>query len=161
MIAHVAGVPVEEWLMPGIAGRGRVRRHARDVRDVAARVRPARKTVEKINKNATEDVRNEHTPIVSAQEWESARLALLVKEKHRLAPVTRWPPNGADARGRPWRRKYAFDGPNGTASLLDLFDGRRQLIVYRAFFEPASPAGPNMRASAARWLPTRSPTSPI
>ena len=27
-------------------------------------------------------------------------------------------------------------GPTGKASLLDLFDGRRQLIVYRAFFEP-------------------------
>jgi predicted dithiol-disulfide oxidoreductase (DUF899 family) len=29
-----------------------------------------------------------------------------------------------------------FDGPDGKASLLDLFDGRRQLIVYCAFFEP-------------------------
>ena len=33
-------------------------------------------------------------------------------------------------------KNYAFDGPKGKASLLDLFDGRRQLIVYRAFFEP-------------------------
>ena len=31
---------------------------------------------------------------------------------------------------------HTFDGPNGKASLLDLFAGRRQLIVYRAFFEP-------------------------
>ena len=31
---------------------------------------------------------------------------------------------------------YAFDGPEGRGSLLDLFEGRRQLIVYRAFFEP-------------------------
>ena len=31
---------------------------------------------------------------------------------------------------------YSFDGPKGKASLVDLFDGRRQLIVYRAFFEP-------------------------
>jgi len=29
-----------------------------------------------------------------------------------------------------------LDGPRGKASLLDLFEGRRQLIVYRAFFEP-------------------------
>ena len=39
----------------------------------------------------------------------------------------------------PWLavdKEYEFDGPEGTASLLDLFDGRRQLIVYRAFFEP-------------------------
>ncbi len=33
-------------------------------------------------------------------------------------------------------KKYEFDGPNGKVSLLDLFEGRRQLIVYRAFFEP-------------------------
>jgi predicted dithiol-disulfide oxidoreductase (DUF899 family) len=36
----------------------------------------------------------------------------------------------------PWRKAYVFDGPEGKASLLDLFEGRRQLIVYRAFFEP-------------------------
>src|SRR5450631_4011419 len=33
-------------------------------------------------------------------------------------------------------KEYAFDGPDGKASLLDLFEGRHQLIVYRAFFEP-------------------------
>ena len=39
----------------------------------------------------------------------------------------------------PWlavEKDYAFDGPNGKVSLLDLFEGRRQLIVYRAFHEP-------------------------
>ena len=39
----------------------------------------------------------------------------------------------------PWlavEKAYEFEGPKGKASLLDLFDGRRQLIVYRAFFEP-------------------------
>jgi predicted dithiol-disulfide oxidoreductase (DUF899 family) len=33
-------------------------------------------------------------------------------------------------------KKYEFDGPKGKVSLLDLFEGRRRLIVYRAFFEP-------------------------
>ena len=45
----------------------------------------------------------------------------------------------AERRRMPWmavEKTYAFDGPSGKASLLDLFDGRRQLIVYRAFFEP-------------------------
>ncbi len=45
----------------------------------------------------------------------------------------------AERRRMPWmavERAYAFEGPTGTASLLDLFEGRRQLIVYRAFFEP-------------------------
>jgi predicted dithiol-disulfide oxidoreductase (DUF899 family) len=39
----------------------------------------------------------------------------------------------------PWfavEKAYAFDGPKGKVSLIDLFDGRRQLIVYRAFYEP-------------------------
>ena len=31
---------------------------------------------------------------------------------------------------------YEFEGPHGKVSLLDLFESRRQLIVYRAFFEP-------------------------
>jgi predicted dithiol-disulfide oxidoreductase (DUF899 family) len=33
-------------------------------------------------------------------------------------------------------KSYAFDGPEGRMGLLDLFAGRRQLVVYRAFFEP-------------------------
>ncbi|HMF97433.1 MAG TPA: DUF899 domain-containing protein [Vicinamibacterales bacterium] len=75
-------------------------------------------------------------PIVSSQEWEAARQHLLVKEKAltraRDALV-------AERRRMPWlpvEKKYQFDGPTGTVSLLDLFDRRRQLIVYRAFFEP-------------------------
>ena len=50
--------------------------------------------------------------------------------------MTRSPRSVGGCRGWPWRRTYEFDGPEGKASLLDLFDGRRQLIVYRAFFEP-------------------------
>jgi len=34
-------------------------------------------------------------------------------------------------------KDYRFEGPNGPATLLDLFAGRRQLIIYRFFFEPA------------------------
>jgi predicted dithiol-disulfide oxidoreductase (DUF899 family) len=74
--------------------------------------------------------------IVSAQEWEAARQQLLVKEKE----LTRARDALAAQRRRmPWlavEKDYEFDGPKGKASLLDLFDGRRQLIVYRAFFEP-------------------------
>jgi len=33
-------------------------------------------------------------------------------------------------------KDYRFEGPNGPASLADLFEGRRQLIVYRAFYAP-------------------------
>src|SRR5262245_66211727 len=74
--------------------------------------------------------------IVSAQEWEAARQQLLVKEKE----LTRARDALAAVRRRmPWMRvekKYEFEGPKGRASLLDLFEGRRQLILYRAFFEP-------------------------
>ena len=75
-------------------------------------------------------------PVVSAQEWEAARQQLLVKEK---ALTRARDALAAERRRMPWmavEKAYEFDGPKGKASLLDLFDGRRQLIVYRAFFEP-------------------------
>ena len=50
--------------------------------------------------------------------------------------MTRWPPSAGGCRGWRWRRRTRSRGRTGTASLLDLFEGRRQLIVYRAFFEP-------------------------
>ena len=50
--------------------------------------------------------------------------------------MTRSPPSGGGCRGWRSRRPIEFIGPDGKASLLDLFEGRRQLIVYRAFFEP-------------------------
>jgi predicted dithiol-disulfide oxidoreductase (DUF899 family) len=75
-------------------------------------------------------------PIVSAQEWEDAHLRMLVKEKE----LTRARDALAARRRRmPWfavEKNYEFDGPNGKESLLDLFEGRRQLVIYRAFFEP-------------------------
>jgi len=48
-------------------------------------------------------------------------------------------------------KEYEFDGPGGGASLLDLFEGRRQLIVYRAFFEPGVFGWPTTRAVAVPW----------
>jgi predicted dithiol-disulfide oxidoreductase (DUF899 family) len=75
-------------------------------------------------------------PIVSAPEWEAAREQLLVKEKE----VTRARDAlAAERRRMPWlavEKDYVFEGPDGKKSLVDLFDRRRQLIVYRAFFEP-------------------------
>ena len=75
-------------------------------------------------------------PIVSPAEWDEARQRLLVKEKE----LTRARDALAAQRRRmPWmavEKEYRFEGPNGPATLLDLFEGRRQLIVYRAFYGP-------------------------
>jgi predicted dithiol-disulfide oxidoreductase (DUF899 family) len=75
-------------------------------------------------------------PIVSPQEWDEARAEMLVKEKE----VTRARDALAAQRRRmPWtavEKDYRFEGPDGPASLLDLFEGRRQLVVYRFFFDP-------------------------
>ena len=85
--------------------------------------------------------RNGHLPIkthaiVSQAKWESARKRLLVKEK---AVMRSHDALAAERRRMPWMavdRTYLFDGPHGRVGLLDLFEHRRQLIVYRAFFEP-------------------------
>jgi predicted dithiol-disulfide oxidoreductase (DUF899 family) len=74
--------------------------------------------------------------VVSPKEWEAARQELLVKEKQLTRARDAL---AAERRRMPWlavEKKYEFDGPKGKAGLLDLFEGRRQLIVYRAFFEP-------------------------
>src|SRR5688500_10662788 len=84
-----------------------------------------------------------HPPFVLREEWEEAWQQLLVKEK----AVTRARDALAAQRRRmPWlavEKDYAFDGPEGRVSLLDLFDGRCQLIVYRAFFEPGVTGWPD------------------
>ena len=92
-------------------------------------------------------------PIVSEQEWEAARQQLIVKEK---AFTRSRDALAAERRRMPWLavdKRYEFDGPKGKVSLLDLFEGRRQLIVYRAFFEPR---GVRLaRARLPRLLPGR------
>jgi predicted dithiol-disulfide oxidoreductase (DUF899 family) len=75
-------------------------------------------------------------PIVSREAWETAREQMLAKEK---AFSRARDAMAAERRRMPWmavEKSYSFEGPQGRMSLLDLFEGRRQLIVYRAFFEP-------------------------
>ena len=75
-------------------------------------------------------------PIVSKQEWEAAWQEMLVQEK---ALTRSRDALAAERRRMPWmlvEKKYEFEGPQGKVSLLDLFEGRPQLIIYRAFFEP-------------------------
>ena len=75
-------------------------------------------------------------PVVSPEAWEAARQRMLVKEKSLTRARDAL---AAERRRMPWmavEKTYEFQGPNGKVSLLDLFEGRRQLVVYRAFFEP-------------------------
>jgi predicted dithiol-disulfide oxidoreductase (DUF899 family) len=75
-------------------------------------------------------------PVVSPQAWQSAHQRMLVKEK---AFTRARDALAAERRRMPWvavEKAYSFEGPDGKATLFDLFEGRRQLIVYRAFFEP-------------------------
>jgi predicted dithiol-disulfide oxidoreductase (DUF899 family) len=75
-------------------------------------------------------------PVVSPQEWDAARESMLVKEKELTRARDAL---AAERRRMPWMavdKGYAFEGPDGRVSLLDLFDGRRQLVVYRFFYGP-------------------------
>src|SRR5213076_2294583 len=84
----------------------------------------------------TEASKMNRPKIVSPQEWEAARQQLLVREKELTRSRDAL---AAERRRMPWlavEKRYEFEGPKGKVSLLDLFEGRRQLIVYRAFFEP-------------------------
>lgn len=73
--------------------------------------------------------------IVTAAEWDAALEKMLVAEKE----STRQRDQLAAMRRRmPWTpvtKDYTFIGPDGELSLTELFGGRRQLVIYRAFFE--------------------------
>jgi predicted dithiol-disulfide oxidoreductase (DUF899 family) len=91
-------------------------------------------------------------PIVSPAEWEAARDELLTKEKE----LTRARDALAAQRRRMPRtaveKDYRFEGPDGPASLLDLFQGRRQLIVYRFFYEPTVAGWPERGCGGCSFL---------
>jgi predicted dithiol-disulfide oxidoreductase (DUF899 family) len=92
------------------------------------------KTVEK-NRNGEQPAMCT-PPIVSPEAWEAARQQMLGHEK---ALTRARDALAAERRRMPWtavEKAYQFEGRQGRISLLDLFEGRRQLIVYRAFFEP-------------------------
>jgi predicted dithiol-disulfide oxidoreductase (DUF899 family) len=79
--------------------------------------------------------------IVSREEWVAARKRLLVQEKKFTRARDRL---NTERRRLPMVRidkEYVFRAPEGKATLLDLFDGRRQLIVYHFMFDPDWDAG--------------------
>lgn len=75
--------------------------------------------------------------VVSRDEWLAARSALLAKEK---AATRARDALNAERRALPMvavEEDYVFQGPGGALSLLDLFEGRSQLLVYHFMFDPA------------------------
>ena len=80
---------------------------------------------------------SDHTPrAVSRAEWQAAHDKLLAKKK---AATHARDALAAERRRLPWLRiekTYVFDGPQDRARLRDLFDGRRQLILYSFMFAP-------------------------
>jgi predicted dithiol-disulfide oxidoreductase (DUF899 family) len=79
--------------------------------------------------------------VVSHDEWLKSRQKHLQKEKE----FTRLRDQLTRERQRlPWElveKEYTFDGERGSQTLADLFDGRSQLVVYHAMFNPDT-AGP-------------------
>jgi predicted dithiol-disulfide oxidoreductase (DUF899 family) len=91
-------------------------------------------------------------PIATPEAWETARQALLVKEK---ALTRARDALAAERRRMPWlavEKAYEFERATGKASLVDLFDGRRQLIVYRFFYEPGVRGWPEHGCAGCSFL---------
>ncbi len=83
---------------------------------------------------------SEHT-IVSRTQWLEARREFLAKEK---AFQQQRDALARERRELPWERvdrRYVFEGPAGRETLVDLFDGRSQLVVYHFMFAPEWEAG--------------------
>jgi len=74
--------------------------------------------------------------VVSPTEWKVARERLLAREKEATRALDAL---AAERRRQPMvpiEKDFVFEGPEGDARLLDLFDGRRQLIVYHFMLGP-------------------------
>jgi predicted dithiol-disulfide oxidoreductase (DUF899 family) len=88
-------------------------------------------------KELTMEVTMHRPQVVSPEEWQAARDALLVKEKELTHALDRL---AAQRRRLPMVRldkPYRFVAPDGTgAGLTDLFDGHRQLVTYHFMLEP-------------------------
>ncbi|QRP44013.1 DUF899 domain-containing protein [Amycolatopsis sp. FDAARGOS 1241] len=79
--------------------------------------------------------------VVSAEEWQAARESLLAKEKELMKAQDHLT---AERRRLPmvrFAKPYEFDSAEGKKSLLDLFEGRSQLIVYHFMLHPGDEAG--------------------
>src|SRR5258706_2879518 len=77
-----------------------------------------------------------HPPIVSRDQWLGERKKLLAHEKELTRQYDRV---NAERRRLPMvkvEKSYLFEAPGGELSLKDLFEGRRQLVIYHVMFDP-------------------------
>jgi predicted dithiol-disulfide oxidoreductase (DUF899 family) len=82
-------------------------------------------------------------PIVSASEWQAEHEHLLAMEKEATHASDAL---AAERRRQPMVRidkEYVLEGPRGEARLQDLFEGRRQLVLYHFMFAPGVDGWPN------------------
>ncbi|HEX6523317.1 MAG TPA: DUF899 domain-containing protein [Streptosporangiaceae bacterium] len=84
----------------------------------------------------------DNPPVVTAEEWLTARKDLLAREKEATRAK-----DAVDAARRALpmteiTKAYTFTGPGGQVSLADLFDGRRQLITYHFMWRHAESGFP-------------------
>ena len=94
----------------------------------------------------------EKPPIVSAEQWQQARDELLTAEKQATRTLDAI---AAQRRRLPmvkFDKPYAFDTPTGSKTLLDLFDGRGQLVIYQ-FMDN----GPDAYCPGCTWFTNNVP----
>jgi predicted dithiol-disulfide oxidoreductase (DUF899 family) len=95
---------------------------------------------------------NKLPPIVSASEWQVAHENLLAREKQATRERDAL---AAKRRRQPMvkvNKDYTFEGPDGKASLVDLFEGRRQLIIYHFMLAPGVHGWPDAGCPGCSWV---------
>ncbi len=75
--------------------------------------------------------------VVSAAEWLAARKELQAAEEEAVRTLEQISSLRREMPAVRIEKDYVFDGPDGKASLLDMFEGRTQLIVQHFMFDPA------------------------
>ncbi len=92
--------------------------------------------------------------IVSQDEWTAARKAFLAKEKEATRQRDLLNTERRELPMVEVTQDYVFEGPDGKLTLLDMFEGRRQLIIYHFMFHPEWDEGcPSCTAGTSELSP--------
>ena len=87
--------------------------------------------------------------IGTREEWLAAREQLLVREKEHTRLGDQLAQQRRDLPWVPVEKQYRFDTDEGEKALVELFDGRSQLLVYHFMFGPSYEAGDPVNSSIA------------